>query len=145
MIERNSKYIRQSSLGLPINRVSNQNSKLVFLSNAKQRYTGIFCQCTVHLTKNQLLRAYWRHNKTKRGIQILSRYTSFWQKYDVLIFKTPNNGISLISRQFTVHSTITKPRGRYRYTVYCHGIPLYGKKYVKVFHFVLVLEDVFSF
>ena len=42
---------------------------------------GVFCQFTVHLTKNQLLRAYWRHNKTKRGIPILSRYTSLWQEY----------------------------------------------------------------
>ena len=27
----------------------------------------------------------WRHNKTKRGIPILSRYTSFWQKYLVCL------------------------------------------------------------
>ena len=49
-------------------RVSNQNSKLGLISKCRTRYTGIFCQFTVHLTKNQLLRAYWRHNKTKRGI-----------------------------------------------------------------------------
>ena len=30
-------------------------------------------------------------------------------------------------------------------TVYCHGIPLSGKTYDVVFHFVLVLEDVCFF
>ena len=80
--------------------------------------------------------------------------TSFWQKYDVsfhVASKLPNKGIPLISRQFTVHPPVygtlndNKTKGGYRYTVYCHGIPLYGKKYYVVFHFVLVLENVYFF
>ena len=36
----------------------------------------------------------------------------------------------------------TKPRGGYPYTVYFHGIPLFGKKYDVAFHFDLVFEGV---
>ena len=35
-----------------------RNSKVVLIQNAKQRYTGIFCEFTVRRTKNQLLRVY---------------------------------------------------------------------------------------
>ena len=41
-----------------------------------------------------------------------------------------------VKRKPAIEGT-TKPRGGYRYTVYCLGIPLYGKKYDAVFYFVL--------
>ena len=59
----------------------------------------ILRQFSVHWTKI----SFWGHNKTKRGIPILSRYTSFWQKYDVAFQK--NKRMPWIFRQFTVHWT----------------------------------------
>ena len=69
-----------------------QNSKLVFFSK---------CQTTVY-RKNLPVSgtfvevSYLAHieDTTKRrgGLPILSRYTSFWQKYDVCIFKIAKNG-----------------------------------------------------
>ena len=44
-------------------------------------------------------------------------------------------------RKSAIEST-TKPRGGYRYTVYCHGIPLSDKKNDVAFLFDLVFEDV---
>ena len=129
------------SLGLP--RVSNQNFKLVLISK---------CQTTVYrnilpvygtFEEKSAIEGILKAQQNQEGDTDTVTVYLFLAKITCLNFKIPNNGIPLISRQFTVHST--KPRGGYRYTVYCHGIPLYGKKYVKVFHFVLVLEDVFSF
>ena len=52
--------------------------------NAKQGYTGLFCQFTVHLTKLGHIEG---TPKPRGGLPILSRYTSFWQKCNVLIFE----------------------------------------------------------
>ena len=57
----------------------------VALQNCRKVYRWIFRQFTIHWTKL----SYWGHSKTKREIPIyrlLSRYTSFWQKYDVAFY-----------------------------------------------------------
>ena len=136
-----------NSVGLP--RVSNQNSKLVFISKSKQRYTGLFCHFTVHLTRSAtegILKAQQNQEGDYRychGIPLFGKNTmSKFSKYQKLYTIDFQARLRYIS-QFTVHST-TKPKGEYRCTVYCHGIPLYGKKKSR-FSFVLVLDDVFPF
>ena len=78
---------------------------------------------------------YWRRNKTERGIPIQSRHTSFWRKYDVCLnFQNAKQRYTIDFRQVTVHQHIRQQRrGGYRYTVYCHGIPIYGMKTSRFF------------
>ena len=78
-----------------------------------------------YIWRDQLLRACWRHNKTKRGITDTVTVYLFLAKIRCLNFQNEKNGMTLISQpdlryisQFTMHST--KPRGGYRCTVYCH-------------------------
>ena len=47
-----------------------------------------------------------------------------------------------IERKSALEST-TKPRGGYRYTVYCHGIPLSGKRYDVTFFLLRFIRTVF--
>ena len=80
-------------------------------------------------------RAYWRHNKPRggsrhcHGIPIFGKNTmSVWVlKCQTTVYHWSTASLLYIS-QFTVYST-TIPRGGYGYTVYCHGLPLYGKNY----------------
>ena len=66
------------------------------------------------------------------------------------LLKTANKGIPLLPPVYGTLNENLLLRARknlegYRFTVYCHGIPLSGKTYDVVLHFVLVLEDVCSF
>ena len=45
----------------------------------------MFPQLTVHLTKNTVLGAKQNQERDTDIYRFLSRYASFWQKYDVLI------------------------------------------------------------
>ena len=99
------------------------------------------------LNENQLLRAQQNQEGDTDFYRLLSRYTSFWQKHDVLVQNCQINvyrgfsaSIRYIERKSAIDGT-TKPRGEYRYTVYCHGMPLSGKKYDVAVHFDLVFED----
>ena len=91
--------------------------------------------------KNQI----W-HNKTKRGIPIMSRYTYFWQKHYVAFQNCQRYTVDfppvygILNENKLLRAQL--PRGGYQYTVYCLGIPLSGKTYDVAFHPVLVLEDV---
>ena len=136
---------RSNSLGLP--RVYNQKSKLVFFSK---------CQTTVYRNISPVYGtfdeiSYWGHvegtTKPRGVLPILSRYTSFWQKYDVLIFKMKKTGWHWFPSQ--IYGTSASLRCIQQnqegdtdvpFTV----IPLYGKK-SRGFSFVLLLDDVFSF
>ena len=71
---------------------------LYSFQNAKQRYTGLFRQFTVHLTKSAI-EGILKAQQKPRGLPILSRYNSFWQKYDVCLnFQNAKNVIPLISQ-----------------------------------------------
>ena len=74
----------QYSLGLPWG-VYNQNSTLVFFS--KCQTTAYRTILPVYGTFDEI--SYWEHvkgtTKPKGGLRILSRYTSFWQKYDICL------------------------------------------------------------
>ena len=139
------------SLGLP--RVSNLNSKLVLISK---------CQTTVHRNILPVYGTFDEKSAIKGILKAQQNQAGDTDTVTVYLFLAKIPCLSWFSKcqttldhwfpaslryisQFTVHSTTTKPRVGYRYTVYCHGIPLDGNKYVEVFHFVLVLEDVFSF
>ena len=114
-------------------RMSEQISKLYLYS--KMPNNGIpeyFAILRYIERKNQLLRAYRRHNKTKRGIPILSQYTFFWHKCDIAfhvafqncqrVYRVFSARLRYIERKEAIEGT-TKPRGGTN-TVYCHSIPL---------------------
>ena len=121
-----------NSLGLP--RLSISKTPNLSFHNAKQRYTRLFCQFTVHLktafegilkAQQNLLGDY----RYCHGIPLFVKNTM------PLNFQNAVNGYIIdfparlrYSSQITVHSTWTKQRGVHRCTVYCHGIPNYGKK-----------------
>jgi len=77
---------------------------LSWLKNAKQRHTGILI---VHGTLKKQ-NSYWGH-KTKRGIAILSRYTSFWQN----LYGGFSTNLRYIERKFSVCKT--EFFGKYRF------------------------------
>ena len=94
--------LAMNSLGLP-RESTTKTPNLSSFQNTKQRYNRDYFASLRYIWRNQLLRAYWRHNKTKRGITgtVMSRYTSFWQKYDVCLnFQNAKNGILLISQPY---------------------------------------------
>ena len=100
------------------------------------------------LNENQLLRAQQNQEGDSDIYRLLSRCTSFHQKYDVLII---NCQIKVYRGFLPVYGTLNenqllraqkKTKRGYRYTVYCHGIPLSGKKDDADFYFDLVVNDV---
>ena len=134
-----SLYCTRYSLGLPRVSIGKTPNLSVLLQNCQTKvYRWILRQFTVY-TKI----SYWRHNKTKRRAPIyrsLSRYTSFWQKNKMSLFKTAKQrytgiffaSLRYIERESAIESR-TKRRGGYRYTVYCHGIPLSGDNTMSLF------------
>ena len=92
------------------------------------------------LNENQLLTA---NQNQERDIGILFDVTVylFLAKNTIPLFKTANQevyrsfppSLQYIEEKLAVEGR-TKSRGGYRYTVYCHDIPLYGKKYDVIFN-----------
>ena len=107
-----------------------------------------FSLFTVHWTKI----SYWGHNKTTRGMLTGNVYChgiSLSGKIRCLNSKLPKiyRWISASSRYIERKSAIegeAKPREGYRYTVYCHGIPLSGKNTMSFFILTEFLTYVFS-
>ena len=80
-----------------------------------------------YIERNQRLRAQQKQEGDSDINRLLSRYTFFWQKYDVLIqncetkvYRGFSASLRYIERKSAVEGT-TKPRERYRYL---EGIPL---------------------
>ena len=115
-----------------------QNSKLVCLNlkNTKKRYTVGFYAILRYIERNQLLRAQQNQEDTDTVTVYL-----FLAKNTIPLFKTANQevyrsfppSLQYIEEKLAVEGR-TKSRGGYRYTVYCHDIPLYGKKYDVIFN-----------
>ena len=82
------------------------------------------------LNENQLLA---QQSQEDTDIPFAVTVYLFLAKNTMLLFKTAERYIGgfsaslrFIERNSAIEGT-AKPRGRYRYTVYCHGIPLSGK------------------
>ena len=126
--------------------VYKQNSTLVCL-NAKMPNKGISVDISPFygtLNENQLLRTQQNQEGDTDIPFLLSGYTYFWQEIRCRFSKPPNESIPvdfppIYLRYIERKSAIiiegtTKPRGGgYRYTVYCHGIPLSGKNTISLF------------
>ena len=87
------------------------------------------------LNKNQLLRAQQNQEGDTDIYRLLSRYTSFWQKYDALFQNCETKVYRWIFRQFTVHlnenqllSAQQNPRGGCRYLPFTVTVYLFLAK-----------------
>ena len=92
------------------------------------------------------MKRYIKHNKTKRRVPIcLVPFTVtvylFLAKNMMALFKNAKKRYPVdfssvygtMNEKSAIEGT-TKPRGGYRYTVYCHGISLSGKNYDVAFY-----------
>ena len=85
------------SLGLPWVSIT-KTPNLYSFQNAKQRYTRLFCQFTVHLTKSAI-EGILKAQQNREGYYRYCHGISLWQKYDVCLnFQNAKNGIPLISQ-----------------------------------------------
>ena len=74
-----------------------QNSKLVFFSKCQTRVYRKNLPVSGTFVEVSYLAHIEDTTKRRGGLPILSRYTSFWQKYDVCLnFQKAKNGIPLI-------------------------------------------------
>ena len=128
-----------------------QNSKLVLIQKSHAKVYGVFSASLRYIEQKSAIRAQQNLEGGYRYYRLVSRYTFFWQKYDVSIQKRQIKVyrvfpaiLRYIERKSTIEGP-TKRRGGYRYTVYRHRIPFSGKKCNVAFHFDLFFDDVCVF
>ena len=92
------------SLGLP--RVCITKTPSLSFQNAKQRYTALFCQLTVHLTKSAIEGILQAQQNQEGDYRYCHGIPLFGKNCDVLIFKMPKTVYHWFSSQITVFQPV---------------------------------------